>query len=40
LSEEQIKSSVRFGLSKYNSFEEIDYVIQKFSEVIKDLRKK
>lgn len=37
LSDEQINSSIRFGISRFNTEEEIDYTINKFSEVIKKI---
>lgn len=39
LSDKEILSSIRFGLSKYNSETEIDYTIQKFTETVTKLRK-
>ncbi len=38
LSDEEILSSIRFGLSKYNTESEIDYTIQKFAETVKKFR--
>lgn len=35
LSEEKQKGSIRFSFSKYNSFEEIDYTIEKIKKILK-----
>lgn len=39
LSKEEILSSIRFGLSKFNTESEIDYTIKKFTETISKYRK-
>lgn len=38
LRDDLIKSSIRFGLGRFNNDEEIDYVIERFSETVKKLR--
>jgi len=39
LREDLIKSSIRFGLGRFNTEEEIDYVIEKYAENVKKFRK-
>jgi len=35
---EQSHSSIKFTISRYNSYEEIDYTVRKLAEIIKELR--
>ncbi|MDP8267338.1 MAG: cysteine desulfurase family protein [Candidatus Tenebribacter davisii] len=37
-SHEQSHSSMKFTLSRYNTFQEIDYTVEKLAEVVKELR--
>ncbi|MDP8210237.1 MAG: aminotransferase class V-fold PLP-dependent enzyme, partial [Candidatus Stygibacter australis] len=37
---EQSHSSMKFTLSRYNTREEIDYVVDKLEEVVKELRRR
>ena len=37
-SHEQSHSSMKFTFSRYNTFQEIDYTVEKLAEVVKELR--
>lgn len=39
LKEEEVESAIRFSLSPYNTQEDIDFVISRLKQVVKDLRK-
>jgi len=37
---EQSHGSMKFTLSRYNTKEEIDYVVEKLAEIVKELRRR